>query len=114
MTRVVYDINATDEYIPHETPVCFCGSPNLNTLLPGFEQYYQITGSHINTSISSYPTYEYYLQYVLNIPIKMVDRETHFNIEQLHNVIDMPNYPAEGSIQFVEGVLVVKMFDYDK
>ena len=115
MTRVVYDLNDMPGYRRGETPICFIGAPDLDRQMPGFETYYRFTGSWSGSAIASdnyeyfYHPYRVYIQYYLNEPVTFCSIEEYNALKADPKVAAMPAYPAEGSMGFVNGVLVIKM-----
>ncbi len=72
----------------------------------GFEKYETITGISSSSPITFYETYEKYFKYVLNIPLNLREDE---KIAEDERVIEMPEFPKKGSIQMIDGILVVKL-----
>lgn len=108
LTRIVYDMEHTEGYVPGETPVIFMQYPNLEPI-PGFE------ANHFN---GFYPDalgaatdlyYQAYFDYVLLTPVNIADYDVWERMYENEEVLAMPCYPAEGSIQFIDGNLVVRM-----
>ena len=115
MTRVVDDIYKTEQFDPKSDPVCFIGGVDMEKM-PGFELAYQQTGSKgasllwpkTAPNLRYYP-YAAYLTYNLNAPLLQCDDEMYEKLRRNAAVQAMPAYPEDGSIRFVDGVLVVKM-----
>lgn len=110
MTRVVDRIEQTENYDPGETEVIILGIPE-NRCIDGLEKLHAITGTWDTTPISSEHFYQNYFKYVQQIPIRLLDYlEDGERYEQiLETCKDMPIFPAEDSIRWVDGSLVVKM-----
>ena len=51
----------------------------------------------------------YYLNDWMNLPIPMPSEEVMMDISNSHAFRDMPLYPAEGSVQVLDGRVVVKL-----
>lgn len=105
MTRIVYKIESMEEYIPGVTPVAFSGNFDNSPNLLNAEPFNEISLYGVGKSVMTYPgTDSAYLSYILNV---------NMNIAQVNNedeiIRQMPVYPAEGSIAFVDGILVVKI-----
>ena len=106
MTRVIEKIEENESYIPGETPVMFVGENASGGTMNGFEEYETITGISSSSPITFYETYEKYFKYVLNIPLNLSEDE---KIAEDERVIEMPEFPKTGSIQMIDGILVVKL-----
>ena len=106
MTRIVDDIEKTDGYEPGLTPVFFWGFlPDQQSYMtmPGFED---LQTSFVGDSpITYHGTEKAFFNYFMNYNVNVVNSADILNC----GVEDFPVYPAEGSIQFVNGVLVVKI-----
>lgn len=114
MTRVVGRMEDCEDYIPGETEVVFVGMPQaLNAVMPGFKDYWNVTGmTSPDVIFMPEPTrFEAYFHYVLGLPLQLADAEVWHSVRQSELAAQMPIYPAEGSIQFHNGVLVVKLGD---
>ena len=116
MTRVVYRMEETEDYIPGETPVVFVGVSNqINYTSEAFDFYRKITGigasQAVTQSLATYyfNVYEAYFKYVLKNPAVMGDDDTWSSLQENAEVKAMPSYPREGCIKMMDGVLVVKM-----
>ncbi len=109
MTRIVSDMEDVEGYEPGITPVAFCGpfgsSPYLQEM-EGFEELlpYGMT----KTPLTYTGTEEAFIRYELAVPINY----TRVPWDD-PAVVGMPSYPSEGSIAYVDGVLVVKISDMD-
>lgn len=107
MTRIVYGIESMDEYIPGITPVAFSGNFENSPCISDVEPFNHIYLYGMGKTILTYPGTDYaYLSYVLSANMNL----TQVNSEE-EAIRRMPVYPAEGSISFVDGVLVVKISD---
>lgn len=105
MTRVAERMEEQEGYIPGETPVLFIGK-NIGETREGFERYNVITGAQISGPITYYDTYVAYFEYVLGRPVISIENE---ELKYSSEVYTMPSFPAMGSVQMIEGTLVVKM-----
>lgn len=106
MTRVAQKIEEQEEYVEGETPVLFVGEEAIGNSMSGFERFEDITGVGSSSPITFYETYEKYFKYVLNLPLNLSEDQT---VAEKECVAKMPAFPKEGSIQMVDGVLVVKL-----
>ena len=116
MTRVLYRLEEQEDYDPGETVLAFAGvSDQLQEKIPGFEAYYDITGCESASPIVkaeasyNYNVYAAYFRYLLNHPAVMADWSTWNAIQEDPRVKEMPAYPADGCMQLVDGIMVVKM-----
>ncbi len=105
MTRIVYEIESTEGYESGVTPVAFLGSFEASDYVPNMEAFKDLLPYGMGKSSITYIGIEYsYLTYVLN---------TNMNLTRVSNedpiIQEMPVYPAKGSIQMVDGVVVVKI-----
>ena len=104
------------DYVPGETPVVFVGvSPLLNERIPGFEDYYDIAGAEYATPLVKsdasyfYNGYAAYLRYILNSSAVPADADTWARLQRDPRVLAMPAYPADGCVQVLDGVAVVRL-----
>ena len=111
LTKVTYSIEQTDDYVPGETPVLFIGEPRGSSLFAprnGFEDLSGV-GLHQNFSTTYSGTYYHFFNAVLSYRINWMDAANAGVYTQLPEVQDMPIYPAGGSCQIIDGVLIVKL-----
>lgn len=114
MTRVVDKMEAIEGYIPGKTPVAFIGALDYD-IMPGFEKYTSITGMNYSSPITgineatSFDSYKAYFNYVLNLDINMCSEVERNMLYQNLVVQNMPVFPDETCMQFVEDILVVKL-----
>ncbi|MBR0161396.1 MAG: glucosyltransferase domain-containing protein [Oscillospiraceae bacterium] len=116
LTRVMSRVEQTPDYLPGETPLVFAGiSEDLQAQLPGFEAYYDITGCESSSLIPNanssynYNAYAAALRWLLNCPVRIADREIWTEMQTDARVLAMPCYPADGCIQRLDDVLVIRM-----
>ena len=110
LTKVTYSMEQTDGYAPGETPVLFIGEPRESSLLAvrtGFENL-NGTGLHQGLSTTYSGTYYHFFNAVLSYRINWMDTANAGRYAELPEVQAMPTYPAKGSCQIVDGVLIVK------
>lgn len=110
-TRVVTDMEEVEGYVPGETPVVFVGVPSrLKTVIPGFEAYRGITGSN-NYVIGPVARWRYqaYFMYFLRSPVVIAEDAVWSQMQRAEELTSMPAYPNDGSMQLVDGVLLVKL-----
>lgn len=106
MTRVADRIEEQENYIPGETPVALVGIENIGNTKYGFERYGIITGAEKNSPITYYDTLKDYFEYILGIQVNLKNPE---EVTDWQSVTEMPVFPKEGSIQMIDGILVVKL-----
>ena len=116
MTRVLYRLEEQKDYATGETTLVFAGvSDQLMEEIPGFEAYYDITGCEAASPIVkanasyNYNAYAAYFRYMLDNPAVMADWNTWNTMLDDPRVQEMPNYPDEGCMQLIDGIMVVKM-----
>lgn len=111
MTRVIYDVERTDGYIAGTTPIVFAGlSKEIQPVL-GTEKYSEIIGVWGPGSIimEELCYYQAYFDYILLNPAVMAEYEDWYTMLKDPRVSEMPIYPAEGSIAFLDDILVVRL-----
>lgn len=110
LTRVTYSMEQTDGYVPGETLVLFIGEPRDSVIFDerrGFEDL-NGTGQYQGFSTTYSGTYYHFFNAVLSYRINWVDPTDAERYTELPEVLAMPAYPARGSCQIVNGVLIVK------
>ena len=107
MTRILTSIESAEGYEPGVTPVAISGNLDANPYVKGIENFESVApyGTGI-TSLSYMGTDYAYLQYYENMGLNLT--RIAFDNEAVRK---MPCYPAEGSVTFVDGILVVKVSD---
>ena len=113
MTRVLYRMEASQNYVPGETPVALIGTSSLLTQIPYTERYERLAGIQTNL-IARFPETSYdpqykLLSYTLSSPILLCSDETYISLKNSAEVMQMPFYPDEGCMQLIDGTLVVKL-----
>ncbi len=113
-TRITYDIEKTEGYVPGQTPVLFLGTLRDSALTRSREGFEHIMGTWVGYTsyIFTYNrTYDFFFRHVLayNIQIVNLSSPEGEKISASPEVAAMPAYPAEGSCKIVDGVLVVKL-----
>ena len=113
MTRLVSDMEDTEGYKVGSTPVLILGVIDQNPasyLNRNMEIVSDImVGTTHHLAVSYYRTYEWFFHNVLGYNAKVIP------VEEVAGYIDdpqiqaMPIYPAPGSVQMVNGVLVVRL-----
>ncbi len=106
MTRIVYDMEQIEEYEPGVTPVFFWGyvqDQQSYITMPGFEEI-SILGVS-DSPITYHGLEKYFFNYFMSYDVNVVNTADILDC----GVEDFPVYPEKGSIQMVNGVLVVKL-----
>lgn len=112
MTRVVYKMEDSEEYVPGETPVVFVGLPNqINTVIPGFERYANMLGMDSSDVLTWHARdrWEPYLRYILSNPAVLAEEPVWTQMQTDPRVTEMPCYPEDGCVAMVDGNLIVKL-----
>lgn len=112
MTRIVARMETIEDYIPGETEVVFVDLPDyLNEVMPGFKDYWNVTGMTKSDMIyvGARDRYQAYFDYMMGLPILLADENTWNASDHMEAVQRMPVYPANGSMQMIDGVLFVKL-----
>lgn len=108
-TRVLQRMEATEGYIPNETPVAIIGSLSDSPMsIPreGFpDNGLGISDNYATTYLT---THQKYIGYYLGYPAVFADGGLQWEMMNHPQVLEMPLFPAPGSIQMVEGTMVVK------
>ena len=109
MTRVIERADTVEGYSRGVTPVVFSGSLFSSQLAmerPGFEGTTSLFGENNLYAITAEDYYPWYVNQILGYPMR-------FDVSLLPDYLNraavraMPVFPAEGSIQMIDGVLVV-------
>lgn len=117
MTRIVGRMEGCEAYIPGETPVVFVGLPtDLNKITPGFKEYRNVIGM-LSSDVICLPEksrYQAYFDYVLGTPILLAEDSVWKAVLESPSTAEMPDYPASGCLEMLDGVLIVKLGDVPK
>jgi hypothetical protein len=105
MNRIVHDIEEMDGYVAGETPVAFLGSFERTDYTGHLEHFEDILPYGMGKTPLLYEGTDYaYLKYMMNVNMNLIriagDHET---------ILNMPTYPSQGSVAYVDGVVVVKI-----
>lgn len=105
MGRIVHDIESMEGYVAGETKVAFWGSFERTDYTTHMENFENILPYGMGKTALIYESTEYaYLKYMMNVNMNL----TRISSEN-QQAIQMPTYPREGSIAYVDGVIVVKI-----
>lgn len=111
--RIITDLEETDGYKVGETEIAFTGKLSVMKQSAAFRNVSHIIGLNNTTAAGSTAHTDYYNPYIamfkydLNYPIVISDKD----FRDDSRVEKMPSYPQKGYIQFIDGVLVVKLGD---
>lgn len=105
MTRIVYEIESMDGYEAGVTPVAISGTFENTPALGEMTAFQDILPYGMGNTPLTYIGTDYaYLTHILNVNMNLT------RISNEHKTVcEMPVYPAEGSVAYVDGVLVVKV-----
>lgn len=114
MACVSNDMLKQEDYVPGETPVYIYGNvvPDPNPFLDESRIQYlkRYTGFAFNGIQITYDdTYEAYFRHLLQKEIRLCTAEQSAAVEQTEAFLSMPDYPKDGSIRMIDGVLVVRL-----
>ena len=111
LTRVLERADSIEGYEPGVTPVVFEGALFNSPLAmqrPGFERTSTFFGSDNLYAISTEYYAPYYIRQILGHSMN-VDDSLIWSYGNREDVRRLPVYPAEGSIQMIDGVLVIHL-----
>lgn len=110
--RIIYQIESIDGYIPGETEVIFVGDLKNNEILnkarPFFNKFLA-TGLDESYGLTYYLVIENYIVDYLGYPMNIPDQDYADKIAEKEKIKNMPIYPNKGSIEMIDGVVVVKL-----
>lgn len=102
-TRIIDRLEQTDGYIPGETPVCFIGDLNSNTIVSKHRHGFIVKGTGTTISAVTYNT-QVYLENILAYPVKFYNEVPS---EEIVNELDI--FPSKNSCKVIDGVCYVKI-----
>lgn len=114
--RIWQQIEAREDYVPHETPVLIIGHPNDGNYpnpspLVDKANVYATWGTVWRAQEGNMATWSQIYQQYLGVAYQSCSLEDALAISQSEEFQQMPLYPASESIAWVNGVLVVKIAD---
>lgn len=114
MERMVARIERMPEW-NKETPVYFVNpgailNDNFEVSVPEFEQLKKLPGTELWTNYNELG-YVQYCKVYLHFPVTVADDGQKAILDADERVRNMPAYPAEDSIQFINDVIVIKVSD---
>lgn len=105
MTRIVYEIETMEDYVPGVTPVAFYGSFEDSSYVKEQEIFRELKPYGMGKSPLTYAGTDYaYLNNVMNVNMNLT-RE----FGDGEAVAAMPSYPVRGSVKMVDGTVFVKI-----
>jgi len=112
-TRVLDRMEQVEGYDNRTVPVVFVGRPQSfpkGQADLGFETSSELLWCNDPLAIGSlYPErYQKYFNYKLHYSIRVLPHEKAREYQFMEQVIEMPSFPAKGSVMLMDGVLVVK------
>lgn len=107
MTRIMTQVESTEGYEPGITPVAFSGSFENSPYIPNLPGFENVSTMGMGKTVLTYLGTDYaFIKYKMNVE---------FNGTRVYatdpQVQAMPCYPEEGSIAYIDDVLVVKIAD---
>ena len=104
-TRIIDDIEDVEGYEAGVTPVRFVGALDRSDYMEPIIYLKDVTvNGNYNTPFTYERSLPFYLKYYLNVKINVFDAPVSSDA-----LATMPCYPNEGSIQYVDDVLVIKI-----
>lgn len=113
MTRIIYEVEHTEGYVPGKTPVAFFGSFNNSLSLGEIDEFSDVTTWGMGTTSLRYQgTPDALMKYTMNANMNIVSvggfYDPDLSVEdELAIIKTMPIYPDQGSIDYVGNLLVV-------
>lgn len=105
LTRIIYRIESVEEYIPGVTPVALSGNFESSPCIAEAAPFDEIRMYSMGKTCLNYPAANNsFLTYILNMNVNLTDVDS-----TDERILQMPVYPAEDSVAFVDGVLVIKI-----
>jgi hypothetical protein len=112
MTRVVYAMENFEGYDAETTRVVFVGEPEqMKSQINGFEQSADVVGFYGSSPLTDnwINRARAYFEYVMLYPIVLAEEDIWNSMQNDTRVSDMQSYPKDGSIAFLDDILVVKL-----
>lgn len=115
MTRVMDEMEHTENYAVGQTPVVFVGSLGDSAVArqrTGFEKLRGV-GLFSTYAITFFETESLYMEYIMGYPMNAAPLETKEAYAKRPDVAAMPAFPSPGYCQILDGVMVVKFSQPD-
>lgn len=114
MTRIVDRIEGLDDYEPGVTPVAFIGTPcSYSKEFPEFYELSSITGLRDTSPITYQEAFSRYISMILHIDMNLADETVWLDRVGVDAIRAMPVFPHSGSIQEINGIVIVKFNEFD-
>lgn len=109
-TRIIDRMEQTEGFVPGQTQVAFVGQMQ-NSVLSNSRQGFEIRGhgNDTNFNVTYYENAVTYLTYYLSYPVTCVGEVQAAAMAETPEVLEMPAFPAAGSIKMVDDILVIKL-----
>ncbi len=113
MIQISNRLQTEPGYVPGETEVAFIGGVSL-TPLPIKSDYYAVTGASAEPIWTGAPKrifnlYQAYFRFILQTPLKSCSYEEFEALKKDPRVRKMEFFPAESSLQWIDGIVVFKI-----
>lgn len=112
MTRIVDRFEQTEGFKPGYTPVAFVGTldkASISMERVGFDHLAALDAAQNRYAITSNEDMVWYSWEILGYPLSFVSYGEMARMAKLDEVRAMPSFPAEGSLKYVDDVLVIKL-----
>lgn len=111
--RIIERIEELDNYkVDKENELVFIGNlaqSDLALQRYGFEQLYDDFSMSSSFATTTYIKYKGFIEYIMNYPITVVDKDAADEYANMQEVIDMPCFPTNGSVKVIDGKIIVKI-----
>lgn len=110
MTRVLGEAERVEGYVPGQTPVVIEGiltSSKAAMVRPGFEEISRYQGMRSTYATFYARSYEWYFPMALGYPLRLTGEEDVPGAKE--RLAQMPQFPQEGYIQMIDGVLFIRL-----
>ena len=112
VNRIIYRMESFDGYEPGVTPVAIVGLPaQMAEIIPGFETYRDPNGMWTSDALwfADPSRWNAYFNYIMMNSAKFAASDIWYSMPDNPQVMEMPIYPAAGSLAMIDDVLVVKL-----
>lgn len=112
MTRILYSVENTDEYVPGQTKVLLVGSLEKNPYCQNYEDFRMlnsITSLSPDVSVTYMSKYSSYFTYVMNAKLVLTAAENDPVVAQNKKIDTMPAFPQKGYCRMIDETLVIKL-----
>lgn len=113
MTRVLERLEASEGYELGKTEICFGGVISSHQVDLKVGNADQMMGMSSNSQMPYSGLTERYVQYYLQYPINLCSDEKRNQIMETEQFQSMGSFPAQDSVAYIDGILVVKLGDTD-